>query len=169
MSTYDAFEHSPVPAPGPDAVPPEPFHGIYGMPMFLTVPTRDLAASVDFWANGLGFFDLFTIPGQLTHLRRWPFQDVLLRAAPDETAVAPPVLTVSFSAVLSQIDGIAAACERLRPGCTDGPRHTPWNTVDVEVVTPEHARVIMTAAKSYDAGSQEAQNLADVGITGPED
>jgi hypothetical protein len=54
---YDAFEISLVPAPGPDAVPPEPFHGIYGMPAFVTVPTTDLAASLDFWTRGLGFFE----------------------------------------------------------------------------------------------------------------
>jgi hypothetical protein len=41
---YNAFEMSPVPAPGVDAVAPEPFRGIYGMPVFVTVPTRDLAA-----------------------------------------------------------------------------------------------------------------------------
>jgi len=47
MSTFNAFEMSPVPAPSEDAQPPEPFHGIYGMPMFVTVPTSDLDASVD--------------------------------------------------------------------------------------------------------------------------
>ena len=58
--------------------PPEVYRGIYGMPMFVTIPTSDLAASVEFWVRGLGFIDLFTIPGRLTHLRRWAFQDALL-------------------------------------------------------------------------------------------
>ncbi|MDD7963286.1 hypothetical protein [Microbacterium thalli] len=31
---YDAFEISPVPAPTPDAVAPELYRGIYGMPAF---------------------------------------------------------------------------------------------------------------------------------------
>lgn len=78
---YNAFEISPVPTPGPDAVAPEPFRGIYGMPAFVKIPTGDLAASVDFWTRGLGFIELFTIPGSLVHLRRWAFQDVLLVAA----------------------------------------------------------------------------------------
>lgn len=81
MSSYhNALDMSPVPAPGPDAVAvaPEPFHGIYGMPSFVTIPTADLAASVDFWTRGLDFFELFSVPGQLVHLRRWTFQDVLL-------------------------------------------------------------------------------------------
>ncbi|MGC5628747.1 VOC family protein [Georgenia sp. Z1344] len=168
MSTYyDAFEHSPVPEPGPDAVAPDIFRGIYGMPMFVTIPTTDIDVSADFWQRALGFVDLFSIPGRMVHLRRWAFQDVLLVATDEETP-APPASSVTFAAVLDQVDGIAEACKELRPGSTQGPRHTPWNTVDVEVVTPENARVLMSAAKPYDPESQSAKDLADVGITGPE-
>jgi hypothetical protein len=78
-----------------------------------------------------------------------------------------PAASVSFACVLSEIDRITDACEAQRPGCAEGPRHTPWNTVDVEVVTPENARVIFTAAKVFDPKSQEARNLAEVGITAP--
>jgi hypothetical protein len=163
---YDAFEMSPVPTPSADAVPPEPFRGIYGMPMFVTIPTPDLAASVDFWVRGFGFIDLFSIPGQLTHLRRWAFQDVLLVRAGGELGPVPS-LSVSFACVLSEVDRIAEACEALRPGCTEGPRHTPWNTVDVEVVTPENARVVLTGAKPFDPAGQEARYLEEVGITPP--
>lgn len=163
---YNAFEMSPVPAPGMDAAPPEQFHGIYGMPMFVTVPTVDLAESERFWRDGLGFFNLFTIPGRLTHMRRWAFQDVLL--VPTITgADAAPATTVSFACVLSQIDGIDASCESVRPGCTQAARTTPWNTVDLEITTPEHVRVIFTAAKPYDPASREARNLKDIGIVGP--
>ncbi|MFD6244097.1 VOC family protein [Streptomyces roseolus] len=165
---YDAFEVSPVPAPGPDAVPPEPFRGIYGMPAFVTVPTTDLAASVDFWTRGLGFFELFSVPGVLVHLRRWAFQDVLLVAA-DSAPAEAPAMSVGFSCVLGQIDGIVDACRAVRPGSVseDSPRDTPWNTRDVEVITPERARIVLTAAKPYDPASQEARNLAEIGITGP--
>ncbi|MGW4996692.1 VOC family protein [Streptomyces hydrogenans] len=165
---YDAFEMSPVPSPGPDAVPPEPFHGIYGMPAFVTIPTTDLAASVDFWTRGLGFFELFTIPGTLVHLRRWAFQDVLLVTA-DSVPEQAPAAGFSFACVLGQIDGLAAACRAARPGSVsaDSPRDTPWNTRDIEVTTPENARIILTAAKPYDPASQEARNLAAIGITGP--
>ena len=62
MSTFNAFEMSPVPTPSKDAQPPEPFHGIYGMPMFVTVPTSDLDASVDFWTEALGFFPCSAFP-----------------------------------------------------------------------------------------------------------
>ncbi|MEW1694923.1 VOC family protein [Streptomyces sp. NPDC091278] len=165
---YPAFDMSPVPVPGPDAVPPEPFRGIYGMPAFATVPTADLAASVDFWTRGLGFFELFTLPGTLTHLRRWAFQDVLLLAA-ESAPDRPPATSLSFACVLSQIDPLAAACRTLRPDSVEGPRDTPWNTRDIEVITPENARIVLTAAKPFDPAGQEARNLAAMGIVPPAD
>lgn len=164
---YNAFEISPVPAPGPDAAPPEPFHGIYGMPAFVTVPTSDLAASVRFWTRGLGFFELFGIPGTLMHLRRWAFQDVLLLQA-ESVPERAPAMSLGFSCVLSQVDALVAACRAERPDSVDGPRDTPWNTRDIEVITPENARVVFTAAKPFDPDSQEARNLAAIGITPPD-
>ncbi|WP_423462733.1 VOC family protein [Promicromonospora sp. MS192] len=168
---YPAFDVSPVPVPGPDARAPELFRGIYGMPMFVTVPTTDLAASTDFWVRGLGFFEFYSAPGQVVHLRRWMFQDVLLVPADPATgAPAPgsgPALSVSFSCVLGQAGEIATACEELVPGCTTGPRTMPWGTVDVDVVTPENVRVTMTAAQPWDPDSAAARNLRDVGIDAP--
>lgn len=162
---FDAFDISPVPAPGPDAQDPGVYRGIYGMPMFVTVPTPDLPASVDFWTRGLGFIDLFTIPGQLTHLRRWAFQDVLLVAAGQPADV--PASTVSFACLLDQVDALARACNDLVPGCTTGPRVMPWNTVDLEVLTPENARVVLTAAQQLDPAGEAARNLRDIGFDVP--
>lgn len=164
---YNAFETSPVPAPGPDAVPPELFRGIYGMPAFVTIPTSDLAESVDFWVRGLGFFELFSIPGTLVHLRRWAFQDVLLVPAA-EVADQAPAMSFSFSGVLSQVDPLVEACRALRPDSVDGPQDTPWNTRDVTVITPENARIVFTAAKPFAPDSQEARNLAAIGISPPD-
>ncbi len=163
---YNAFDVSPVPAPGPDAQAPEPFHGIYGMPMFLTIPTADLTQSVEFWTQGLGFFELFAIPGQLVHLRRWAFQDVLLVAGEAEPG-DPPVASVSFACVLNQVEGIVQAVTALRPGSVTGPTDTPWNTRDIRVITPENAHVVFTAAKPHEPGSAEAANLAQIGIEPP--
>ena len=162
---YSAFDHSPVPAPGPDVAPPDLYRGIYGMPMYVVVPTADLAASTDFWTRGLGFFDLFSVPDGVTHLRRWAFQDVLL--VPADRPDTPPAVTVSFSCVLSQVDEIAAVCEELLPGSITGPRTMPWGSVELEVITPENARVIMTAAQVYDPESASAQHLRDMGIPEP--
>ena len=180
---FNAFEMSPVPVPAEDARPPEPFRGIYGMPMFVTVPTRDLEGSAEFWAEGFGFFTLFDIPGKLVHLRRWAFQDVLLVPAGDESVPADgnaapaasaasstpekPGVAVSFSCVLSQIETIAETCDRLIPGCVRGPRSTLWNSLEVEVTTPENVRVIFTAAKPFDPNGEQADNMERVGIRVP--
>jgi hypothetical protein len=155
---------SPVPMPALDAVAPEPYRGIYGMPMFATLPTQDLDASKDFWIDGLGFIDLFSIPGQLTHLRRWAFQDVLI--TPGEPA--DTTASISFACVLSQLDEIAARCEAITPGCTSGPEEKPWNSVELTVVTPERARVVMTAAKPLDPRSPAADRLREMGISVPD-
>lgn len=164
---YNAFDISPVPAPGPDAVAPEPFHGIYGMPSFVTISTTDLAASVDFWTRGLDFFELFSVAGQLVHLRRWAFQDVLLvptASAPDQI----PTVSFSFACVLNQIDALVAACRAHGAGAVSEPRDTPWGTRDVEVITPENVRVVFTAAKPFERASQAAKNLEVIGITAPD-
>lgn len=157
---FEAFAVSPVPPPGPDAVAPPLYRGIYGMPMFVTLSTADLPASVDFWTRGLGFFELFAIPGQMVHLRRWAFQDVLLVVG-EKSSSAPPA-SVSFACVLDEIDTVVSSVRAL--GTIPEVRETPWNTRDVEVITPEKARVVFTAAKVFDPATVEGRNLQSVGI-----
>ncbi|ALX65849.1 VOC family protein [Microbacterium sp. XT11] len=163
---FPAFEMGPTSERGARAVAPEIFRGIYAMPAFVTIPTDDLDASVDFWLRGLGFIELFRMPG-VVHLRRWAFQDVLLVPGEPDGPEHPPAMSVSFSYVLSELDGVAEACAELRPGSTTGPRDTPWLTRDVEVITPEGARVICTAPREFDPSSAEAQSLAAAGIPVP--
>lgn len=160
--TYPAFSISPVPQPTADTPVPELFHGMYGMPAFITVPTPDLEASTRFWTEGLGFFDFFSAEGQFVHLRRWAFQDVLL--VPGQPPAEVSATAVSFACVEKQLEAIAASCEELLPGSTSGPIVKPWNSAEVDVVTPENLRVTMTAARPFDPESQEAQNLKEIGI-----
>ncbi|WP_145806858.1 VOC family protein [Kribbella amoyensis] len=156
---------SPVPFPAFDAVAPEVYREFYGMPIYVTVPTADLERSVDFWVRGLGFIDLFTIPGRLIHLRRWAFQDVLLVTG--EGADVPSAVSVAFAAVLGQLDEVAGRCEELVPGCTSGPVQQPWNSDELTVITPENARVILTAARPLDPDSAKAAELRELGIDVP--
>lgn len=157
--------NSPVPMPALDAKAPEVYREFYGMPMFTINPTSDLEASRDFWLEGLGFIDIFTIPSQVTHLRRWAFQDVLL--VPGEAPVETPGISVNFACVLSQIEEIQDRCERLVPGCTEGPREMPWNSVELTIMTPEQTRVVMTAARPIDPDGALAEELRDVGFEIP--
>jgi hypothetical protein len=158
---------SPVPLPAPDAAPAEIYREIYGMPAFLTVPCGDLAASADFWLRGLGFVELFAIPGRVVHLRRWAFQDVLL--VPGEPAATPARASISFACVLSQLDEAAARCEELLPGCAGKPEEKPWNSVELTVITPENTRVVLTAARPIDPAGPSAAWLREGGIEVPEE
>lgn len=166
---FNAFEIGPTLERGIHAVAPEIFRGIYAMPAFVTIPTHDLAASADYWIRGLGFIELFSNPGHVVHLRRWAYQDVLLVPAAQGERTSVPDMSVSFSCVLGQLDDVAEACEALVPGSVSGARDTPWITRDIEVITPEGARVVFTAPREFDPNSQEARDLIATGIPAPDD
>ncbi|WP_067539541.1 glycosyltransferase [Nocardia crassostreae] len=155
----------PVPMPALDAVAPAVYRGFYGMPMFPILPTADFAATKDFWMRGLGFIDLFSVPEQVTHLRRWAFQDVLF--VPGERPAEAPAASISFACVLGQIEEIRTRCEELVPGCTSEPELKPWNSVEFAVVTPENAQVVLTAARPIDPDGAEAEFLRSIGIEVP--
>jgi hypothetical protein len=158
--------NSPVPMPALDAKAPEVYRQFYGMPMFTISPTADLEASREFWLEGLGFIDIFTSPGQeVTHLRRWAFQDVLL--VPGTPPAEAPAISVNFSCVLSQIEEVRERCEKLVPGCTEGPREMPWNSVELTVLTPENTRVVMTAARPIAPDGELADELREAGFQIP--
>ena len=157
---------SPVPMPGPDVAPAEIYREIYPMPMFVIAPTADIQQSKDFWIRGLGFIDLFSVPGDVTHLRRWAFQDVLL--VPGDPAETGAALKVSFACVLSQIDEIVKACEALVPGCVTSPEEKHWGSIEVTVTTPEGTQVVMTAAQPLDPNSERAARLRAEGYDVPE-
>lgn len=164
---YNAFEMSPVPD-GPDAVAPEPFRGIYAMPMFVKIPTPDLEGSTDFWIRGLGFINLFSVPGQVVHLRRWAFQDILLVPETDEAPAATSSLQIYVSCVLGQLESVATACRELSPDSVTGPYDTVWRTRDIDVLTPEGTQVVFTAARPLDPDSAEGRDWASVGIVAPD-
>src|SRR5512143_1995760 len=57
---------------------------IYPMPAFVTLTVPDVDRTVDWYVNGLDFVALFTFPGMdgrplMVHLRRWRYQDILVR------------------------------------------------------------------------------------------
>ena len=132
---------------------------------FARIPTSDLYR----WTAGPGGSDSSSCspsPVPSCTLRRWAFQDVLLVAA-DGVPDGAPAWSVNFACVLSQVDGLAEACRALRPESLDGPRDTPWNTRDLEVITPGNARIVFTAGKPFDPAGPEARHLEAVGIVPP--
>jgi len=142
---------SPVPAPAADAEAPPVSRAIYGMPMFATLAASDLDATVSWYTEGLGFIDLFTMRGPggapvLVHLRRWQFQDLLVR--PARAPVTPGTgCQLSFAAVYGEIDALAERARAHGGGQVDGPADTPWNTRDLTTTDPDGTVVIFTAAR----------------------
>jgi catechol 2,3-dioxygenase-like lactoylglutathione lyase family enzyme len=142
---------SPVPAPAAGAQAPPVSRAIYGMPMFATLLARDLAATLSWYTGGLAFIELFTMPGPdgaplLVHLRRWQFQDLLVRPARGPVT-AGDGWHLSFAAVYGEIDALAERARAHGGGRVDGPADTPWNTRDLTTVDPDGHVVIFTAAR----------------------
>ena len=158
-TAYAGAGISPVPEPGKDAEPPEPYRGIYLMPMFMCLYSHDLDESEVFWTQGLGFIDLYTMPGMMIHLRRWAFQDVLIRKSGSNTGDPDTDMesigSLSVAVTEKQIGKIVDACERLRPGSTSAPIRKPWNSLEARIHTPEGLVLTLTAALAVDKEQTE--------------
>ena len=93
------------------------------------------------YTRGLDFIDPFSVPGPagvplLVHLRRWRFQDILLR--PTEGEVIPgTTVTLSIAAVVGELDALADRARRHGGGELDGPADTPLNTRDLRTRDPD--------------------------------
>jgi Glyoxalase/Bleomycin resistance protein/Dioxygenase superfamily len=142
---------SPVPDPVAGARAPGVSRAIYGMPMFATLAARDIGATVSWYTGGLDFIELFTVPGPgsgpiLVHLRRWQFQDLLVRPAHGQVTPGNGCV-LSFAAVYGEIDVLAERAQAHGGGRVEGPADTPWNTRDLTTTDPDGNLVIFTAAR----------------------
>ncbi len=142
---------SPVPAPAAGATAPGVSRAVYGMPMFATLLAADIDATLSWYTDGLGFVTLFTVPGPdalpaLVHLRRWQFQDLLVRPAPGPVTPATGCM-LSFAAVFDEIDAVAERARAHGGGLVEGPVDTLWNTRDLTTKDPDGNVVVLTAAR----------------------
>jgi catechol 2,3-dioxygenase-like lactoylglutathione lyase family enzyme len=121
---------------------------IYGMPAFVTFVVADLARTVDWYTNGLDFIELFSMPGpdgpRLVHLRRWRYQDILVRPG-SGAGGGPGGGRFSVMAGIEELDALAARAAAHGGGSVNGPFDTPWNTRDVHAVDPDGYTVVYTA------------------------
>jgi catechol 2,3-dioxygenase-like lactoylglutathione lyase family enzyme len=126
---------------------------IYPMPAFVTLTVADVRRTVDWYVEALGFVALFTMPGPdgapaLVHLRRWRYQDLLVRPGTPQPSTGA---VVSVSALAEELDGIAerarAHAGRTGAGSVDGPLETPWNTVDLRATDPDGYPLVFTARR----------------------
>ncbi len=125
------------------------------MPMFATLLVADIDVTTSWYVEGLGFISLFAIPGPrgpaLVHLRRWQFQDLLVRPA-SAPVDAGAGCSLSFAAAYDEIDDLAAQARAHGGGHVDGPADTRWNTRDLTTIDPDGHVVIFTAARPSDQG-----------------
>lgn len=159
-----------VPAPGRDARAPGVSRDIYGMPAFVSFAVRDIEVARDWYTRGLDFIDLFSVPGPagvpvLVHLRRWRFQDILLRPAEGEV-IPGTTMTLSIAAVVGELEALADRARRHGGGGqVEGPADTPWNTRDLRTRDPDGNVVIFTAPRPPEdtdpAFSARIRGLAD--------
>jgi uncharacterized glyoxalase superfamily protein PhnB len=165
---------SPVPDPDLAATPPQISRDVYGMPMFASLRARSLTATLSWYVDGLGFVVLFEIPGPrgrpaLVHLRRWKFQDLLVRPA-DRPTVVGDGCVVSLAAVYGEVDALAERARAHGGGRVDGPMDTAWNTRDVTMTDPDGVAVVFTAARprsSADPAFAELLSAERVGHAQP--
>lgn len=122
---------------------------IYPMPAFVSLAVRDVERTVDWYLNGLDFISLFTLPGPdgspaLVHLRRWRYQDILVRPGGGQPAGD---LTLSMMALAEQLEELAARARAHGGGRVEGPADTRWNTRDLRTTDPDGNTVIFTARR----------------------
>jgi hypothetical protein len=88
---------------------------IYGMPAFVSIDAADVRATAHWCATALGLVELFAMPPgpspSLVHLRRWRYQDILIREAAEDATVGPGI-QLSFAADHDELDALAASARR---------------------------------------------------------
>ncbi len=132
-----------------EPIAPEISRDIYPMPAFLTLVVSDVNRTVDWYVNGLDFVTLFTLPGPdgtpaLVHLRRWRYQDILVRPGTDKPAGG---WTFSVMAVAEQLEALADRARAHGAGSVEGPFDTAWNSRDLVAVDPDGYTVVYTARR----------------------
>jgi hypothetical protein len=122
---------------------------IYGMPSFATLGVVDLPATVAWLTRALDFIELFAMPPVdpvLVHLRRWRYQDILVRRA-EQPQLIGAGLALSFAAEFEELDALAARARAFGGGVVQGPADTAWNTRDLSVTSPDGLTIVFTARR----------------------
>jgi len=123
---------------------------IYPMPAFVTLAVADVERTVDFYVGALDFVELFRMPGPdgggpaLVHLRRWRYQDILVRPGEADPGSG---WAVSVAAVADELPGLVERARAHGHGEVSDPTDTPWNTRDVNVTDPDGYRLVYTARR----------------------
>jgi len=122
---------------------------IYPMPAFVTLAVSDVERTVAFYVGALDWIELFRMPGPdgaaaLVHLRRWRYQDILVRPGPADPGHG---WAVSITATADDLPGLVERARAQGGGQVTDPTDTPWNTRDVNITDPDGYRLVYTARR----------------------
>ena len=127
--------------------------GIYPMVMFPTLAVADVAASVEWYTERVGFALVFSLPRPeggvaMAHLRWRKYADLLL--VPDvgttEDGRRKGVgVVLSFLADSELVDEMAARLVARGVEIAEGPVTRPWNVRDIVVLDPDGYRLVFFA------------------------
>lgn len=139
-----------IPEPGID-------REIYAMPAFVSLAVSDFAAAKRWYTDGLGFVVLAELGGglALVHLRRFRYQDILLR--PGGTRAGCAGLRAYFAAGDEDLEARAAALQAIGGGTVDGPRQTPWNTRELVARDRDGYEVVLTQHSPRGSAEEQAR------------
>jgi uncharacterized glyoxalase superfamily protein PhnB len=117
-------------------------YDIYPMPMFARLEAANLAETVAWYREALGFGVMFEMP-VLVHLRRAKYQDLLLMPGRGP-ANADTGLTLSFAAD-GEIDALFAQARHTQPrgrSSVEAPAMMPWNAREMRLTDPDGRRLV---------------------------
>ena len=118
---------------------------IYPIPLFPTLSVADVAASLEWYTNKVGFVSAYSLPMPggglaMAHVRWRKYADLLLVPDSDPSHAAHPKgIGVSFSLLVdtTSIDKMAAELTNSGVEIAEGPVNRPWNTRDIVVHDPD--------------------------------
>ncbi|MBP6926956.1 MAG: VOC family protein [Caldisericales bacterium] len=122
---------------------------IYAMPCFATLSVNDVASSVDFYCDKLGFMKIFFMEGPsgetaLAHLRWAMYADLLVVPGKQEAADQKGFgISLTFACGRVSVDELA---ERLAKAGLEfsGPTITPWNAKELRIKDPDGFLLVFT-------------------------
>ena len=127
--------------------------GIYPMVMFPTLAVADVAASVEWYTERVGFASVFSLPRPdggvaMAHLRWRKYVDLLLApdaGLADDGRRKGVGVALSFLADSEPVDDLAARLVAGGVEIAEGPVTRPWNVRDIVVLDPDGYRLVFFA------------------------
>ncbi len=133
----------------------------YPMPAFVTLEVMNIAASVSWYENALGFRVVFQSPpgpaagAMMVHLRRDRYQDLLLFSAQDgELEKRGGGVILNFLPGDEPVEVIARRAASAGSTKVEGPIDRPWNVKEITILDPDGYRIrfseVLDPDKSFD-------------------